>query len=115
MAIFVSAEDLNTKFQPHPKFYGVSIARLAGEADGLNLGVSLLEISVGIEIPIHTHPESVDSIYCLSGQGQIFHSGQWHPFEKGDYCLVPPGQEHGVRNGDTEKMRLFIVHSPPLF
>ncbi len=113
MAILIRKKDI--KFQPHPKFKGVSIAMLAGEAENLGVGVSILELSQGVEIPVHTHDESLDSIYCLAGEGKIYHQGNWKPFGQGDYCLVPPGQEHGVKSGDQGKMRLFIVHSPPLF
>ena len=113
MAIFV--QNNAVVFKPHPKFNGVSIAKLAGKDQGASLGVSILLLEPGIEIPVHTHDESVDSIYCLEGQGEIFVSGLWQPLGPGDYCLVPAKEEHGVRNGKDGKLKLFIVHSPPLF
>ncbi len=113
MAIFIKQDAVT--FEPHPKFNGVSIAKLAGKDQGATLGVSLLVLDPGVEIPIHTHDESVDSIYCLEGEGEIYQSGSWQPLGAGDYCLVPAGEEHGVRSSQNGKLKLFIVHSPPLF
>ncbi len=113
MAILKRADSI--KLRPHPRFDGVQMAKLAGKADGIRLGVSLLVISPGVQIPIHTHAESVDSIYCLSGSCEIYLSGRWRSFGKGDYCLVSPMEEHGVRCGQEGETRLFVVHSPPLF
>ncbi len=113
MAIFLRQDEI--RFHDHPKFKGVKIAKLAGKAQGADIGVSILVISPGIEIPVHTHDESLDSIYCIEGRGEVYRNGQWAPFGQGDYCLVPAKEEHGVRCGSRQPMRLFIVHSPPLF
>ncbi len=113
MAIFYSRKSM--EFEDHPLFKGVQIAKLAGKKDSMPVGSSMLWISPGVEIPVHTHDESVDSIYCIRGEGEIFRDGAWNPLAAGDYCLVPAGEEHGVRNTSAEVMELFIIHSPPLF
>ncbi len=113
MAIFINHEEII--FQDHPMFQGVKIAKLAGKQDGSPIGVSLLRIGQGVEIPVHTHESSVDSVYCTRGSGEMFHDGSWSRIEKGGYCLVPAGEEHGVRNTGDQSMELFIVHCPPLF
>lgn len=83
------------KLGPHPKFEGVGFALLINREKDPRLSVSMLEIKPGVEIPIHTHETQADSIYVL--------------------ILIPPGEEHGVKNSGDEPLRLFIVHAPPLF
>ncbi len=103
------------QFINHPLFQNVRIAKLAGRDQHSPVGVCLLEIEEGAEIPVHTHEESVDSIYVIAGNGEIFAEGKWQKASAGDYCLVPAGEEHGVRNRTDRKLRLFVVHTPPLF
>lgn len=102
-------------FKDHPMFHGVSIAKLAGKDQKSPAGVSMLQIEPETEIPVHVHEDSIDSIYVMAGSAEIFTSGRWVPASPGDYCLVPAGEEHGVRNNGNEILQLFIVHSPPLF
>lgn len=83
------------KLGPHPKFEGVGFALLINREKDPRLSVSMLEIKPGVEIPIHTHETQADSIYVL--------------------ILIPPREEHGVKNSGDEPLRLFIVHAPPLF
>ncbi len=113
MAIFYERDGIT--FSDHPLFKGVKIAKLAGSNDGSPIGSSILRIERGIEIPVHTHEKSIDSIYCLNGSGEVFIDGSWRPLSEGDYCFVPPAEEHGVRNISEQQLELFIVHCPPLF
>ncbi len=113
MAVFFKKDDM--KFEPHPKFDGVKIAKLAGKAQDSAIGVSILLLSKEVEIPVHTHDENFDSIYCIEGNGEIYKEGSWHPLNQGDYCLVFPQEKHGVRCGKGGELKLFIVHTPPLF
>ncbi|OAQ21123.1 cupin domain-containing protein [Thermosulfurimonas dismutans] len=113
MAYFYKKEDI--KFGPHPKFEGVGFALLINREKDPRLSVSMLEIKPGVEIPIHTHETQADSIYVLSGEGEAYLNGSWQKIGPGDYILIPPGEEHGVKNSGDEPLRLFIVHAPPLF
>ncbi len=113
MAVFYSRNEII--FEGHPLFQGVEIAKLAGKKDLVPVGSSILRIRGGVEIPVHVHENSIDSIYCISGEGEIFVDGRWSSLSTGDYCLVPAGEEHGVRNPSRGILELFIIHSPPLF
>lgn len=108
-------KDSDIKFEDHPKYSGVKIAKLISEKDGLTMGVSQLIIESGIEIPIHTHDPHIDSIYVIDGKGEAFINGEWKVIEKGDYIIVPAKVEHGVKNKSDAPLRLFIVHNPALF
>ncbi len=113
MAIFIKNEEI--QFKDHPKFAGVKIAILVSSQDTDRASVSMLRLEPGVEIPVHTHDSQVDSIYVLSGQGEAYVNGNWEKIGPGDYIFVPAGEEHAVRNIGHEELRLFIVHSPPLF
>ena len=113
MIISYKASDI--VFQDHPTFEGVKMAQLAGKNDGSPVGISILKIESGVEIPIHIHKESIDSIYCLKGCGEIFDGSGWKGLNQGDYCFVPSGERHGVKNTGNDILKLFICHSPPLF
>ncbi len=108
-------KDAASTFEPHPLFEKVAIAKLAGNEQQAPMDISLIDIEADAEIPVHTHDKSYDSIYVLSGQAEIYANGKWEKARAGDYFLVPPAEEHGVRNTGQDKLRLFIVHSPPLF
>ncbi|PTN33966.1 cupin domain-containing protein [Desulfonatronum sp. SC1] len=101
-------------FADHPKFAGVRIAVLVRGVDSDRVSVSQLEIAPGVEVPIHTHDPQLDSIFVLSGEGEMFINGEWRRVGPEDYLLAPMGVEHGVRNVGREPLRLFIHHSPPL-
>jgi quercetin dioxygenase-like cupin family protein len=101
-------------FADHPRFAGVKIAVLVSGKDCKAVSVSVLELSPGVEIPVHTHDPQLDSIYVASGRGEAYVNGTWQAVEAGDYILAPQGVEHGARNTGTEALRLFVHHSPPL-
>lgn len=113
MTIFYKNDQIS--FEPHPRFQGVRIAKLVTKDRGQTIGVSLLEIDAGVEIPIHTHNQELDSIFVIAGKGQAFIDGVWKEIESGDYLLIPATIEHGVRNTYQQVLKLFIVHSPAIF
>ena len=113
MAIFKREAEIN--FEDHPKFKGVKIALLVSSQDTDRVSISMLKISPGVEIPIHTHDPQIDSIYVLEGEGEAYVNGSWQKIAPGDYLFIPPQEEHGVRNSGEKALKLFIVHSPPLF
>ncbi len=113
MVYFKRAEEIS--FEDHPKYQGVRIAILIRAVDGQGVSVSVLEIAPGVEVPIHTHPEQIDSIYIISGRGLAYLNGKWREVGQGDHILAPKGEEHGLKNEGDSPMRLFVVHSPPLF
>ncbi len=102
------------RFEPHPRFQGVSLAKLVTKAQDQGIGVSILAIEPGVTIPVHTHDPEVDSIYFLEGEGEAFVNGEWQRVKAGDYLCIPKRVEHGVRNIGQKILKLFVVHSPAL-
>ena len=111
-SLFFPRESMD--FQPHPKFQGVALAKLVTKELREEIGVSLLAIEPGVEIPVHVHEGEVDSIYVASGSGEAYVNGEWRSVSAGDYIFVPKGVEHGVRNSGEGVLELFVVHAPPL-
>ncbi len=104
------------KFEEHPKFKGVRIAKLLTGAESENsISVSILKIAPGNEAPIHVHNKEGDSIYILSGNGTGSFAGEEKEVRAGDYIFVPHGIEHGIKNTSKEPLVLIATHSPPLF
>lgn len=105
----------NIVFEKHPKYTGVRIAKLITLQEAGPIGVSILEIATDTTIPVHTHAPNIDSIYILAGNGEAFLNGVWQPIEHGDYIFAPALEEHGIKNTGKGLLKLFVVHSPPLF
>ncbi|MGB9712536.1 MAG: cupin domain-containing protein [Dissulfurimicrobium sp.] len=103
------------RFEPHPKYEGVKIAKLITKTECQKVGVSILILKPDTEIPIHVHEHEIDSIYVLSGRGEAFINGRHQEIGQGDYIFVPEAVPHGVRSSSDGELRLFIIHSPPIF
>lgn len=99
----------------HPRFAGVRFAVLVSARNSPSVSVSLLEISPGVEVPVHTHDLQLDSIFVCSGRGEAFVNGAWLAVEPGDHVFAPKGAKHGLRNPGPEPVRLLVHHSPPLY
>lgn len=97
----------------HPRFAKVRMAVFVTGEESEAASVCLLDIDAGAEIPVHTHDPQVDSIFVVSGRGEAYVQGEWQAVAAGDYLYVPPGEEHGIRTGDSP-LKLFVHHSPPL-
>jgi quercetin dioxygenase-like cupin family protein len=108
------AREGDRTFSPHPKFDGVEMALLVSGKDSPDASVCVLRIDPGIEIPAHIHEKEADSILVRQGAGEILVNGAWEAVAAGDHIFVPPGIEHGVRNGGKGSMELFIHHCPAL-
>jgi len=112
-SILIKSADI--RFEPHPKFAGVEIAKLITSENNYEVSVSILKISPGSSASVHLHEKEVDSIYILKGMGKAYVNGEWVGIREGDYIFVPPGEEHGIENTGSEELILLATHSPPLF
>ncbi|MCS7198945.1 MAG: cupin domain-containing protein [Caldimicrobium sp.] len=105
----------NLEMKPHPKFEGVRIGFVVTKELYPELSITVLEIEPQVQIPIHTHEREVDSIFVLSGEGEVYLEGKWSKIQAGDVVVVAPKKEHGVRNTGKVTMRCYIVHAPALW
>lgn len=61
----------------------------------------------------HTHPESEEIYYFLSGRGRILAGDEWHDVEAGDSVVHLPGARHQTWNtSDSEPLVFLCLCSP---
>lgn len=69
-------------------------------------------ISAGNEYPAHTHDETVQGVFVVEGEIEVF-GDERIELETGDSAVIPPGIHHGFR-GVAPRSRLFVAFTPPV-
>lgn len=113
MGLKINIEEVEMK--EHPKTKGVKIGFIVTKEKCREASIIVLEVTPGVEIPIHTHEKEVDTVYVIQGEGEIFINGKWEKIGSGDIMVMFPGEEHGLRCKGDKIMRCFIVHAPALW
>ena len=78
--------------------------------DRFSAGVVKLEPGKGHER--HTHPDSVEILYVIRGEGEQEIADETREIEAGNMVFVPEGVEHGTINTGWEPLLLLAVYSP---
>jgi quercetin dioxygenase-like cupin family protein len=63
--------------------------------------------------PAHSHPNSEEVIYLLSGTGRVCIEGVVEPVHAGCAILFPQGSIHMLQNSGTEPMKVACFFAPP--
>lgn len=93
-----------------PQFSGLLFKPLETIATHPYARVALVKLPVGYTIPTHVHAVEIETIYVLTGQGELFLDGEVERVGPGQGGSVPVGMPHGLRNaGDTE-LELLAIH-----
>lgn len=82
---------------------------VAGAKDGAALTLRHVEIppaKPGTRRDPHSHSDSEECIYVLSGFGMFWTDGAEQPVKPGDTILVPPGEPHYTRNTSDQPLVL---------
>lgn len=75
-------------------------------------GMTILrKFAAGMTIPAHTHPETNESVYILSGEWEE----ECVSYTTGTFFYVPRGQRHGPHKANTEVISLTIFDGPLTF
>ena len=61
---------------------------------------------------VHTHAESDKIYFVLQGRGTFHIAGQERELAAGEAVIARPGEEHGVRNDDSEDLVLLVFMTP---
>ncbi len=117
-----SAHDLPARFvdsqagewREHPRFAGVMLKGLLTSADNALASVNVVSLPAGREIGHHTHPNHVETVFVLSGQGMFWLGESEVPFRAGQIVAVPMDTVHGLRNPSSEPIELLTVFTPAL-
>jgi quercetin dioxygenase-like cupin family protein len=113
MAFIINLKNLEMK--AHPKFEGVKIGYILTKEKHPELSITVLEISPGAEIPLHTHEKEVDTIFVLEGTAKIYIEDTWKMVKKGDVIVISPKEVHGVKTLGKKPFKCYIVHAPALW
>jgi mannose-6-phosphate isomerase-like protein (cupin superfamily) len=73
---------------------------------------SLLDGDADLGVPEHVHATSVESLYVLSGDGEMILRDEREALEPGSVVYVPANTNHGYEHG-TEPLRALQVYAPP--
>jgi mannose-6-phosphate isomerase-like protein (cupin superfamily) len=105
---------LNAVFTKHPTFEGVYMKHFFGKEDNDRLNNLEVLIVPNFEIGPHTHENSTEFFYVVSGQGEYLDDMEWKIIRKGDAFKAPQGITHAFRNTGREALLLFSTFSPSI-
>ena len=63
----------------------------------------------GASIGLHTHEDSSEFIYLLSGRGKVLGAGVYEDLAPGGCRYCPKGHTHSLINDGTEPLEFFAV------
>ena len=76
--------------------------------------MAVIEVQPGQTVrPAHSHPNSEEIIYLLSGTGRVWIEGVIEPVKAGCAILFPQGDIHMLQNSGTEVMKVACFFAPP--
>jgi len=81
-------------------------------ADDTEGRLSVLEVTVALDIPRHVHHEADECIYVLDGVLAIEFEGEQHLASAGTFTLLPRGVPHALRRASTPAPRVLQISSP---
>lgn len=65
----------------------------------------------GMSVPLHRHPDDMESFFVLAGELTIFVDDERHSSPAGTFAHVPGGVVHGFRV-ESERARYLILTTP---
>ncbi len=102
------------EWKPHPRFACVFLKSLVTSEMNPDLTLSLVRLEPGSEIPPHTHPQSTETTYILTGRGMCWIGTEEFELEPGVCSYAPPGVTHSVCNTSNSVLEAISVFNPPL-
>lgn len=81
------------------------------DSEAFSAGVVVLDPGDGHDV--HTHPESEEILYVLSGEGEQMVDGETREVSAGDTIYIPADIEHSTINTGWEPLRFLAVYAPP--
>ena len=87
---------------------GVGTLQARPYDDG-NCKVLQMTLPQGTSIGLHTHEESSEIVYVLSGTGKALYGGGEERLAPGDCHYCPEGHAHSLVNDGTQTLEFFAV------
>ena len=107
---FVSSEDVSTQLFDWGTLKWMATPDVNG-SEQFSAGVVQLEPGKGHEL--HTHPESDEILYVISGEGEQTVEDETREVGSGEMIFIPAGVEHGTINTGWQTLQLVAVYAPP--
>lgn len=107
---FVSSEDVSTQLFDWGTLKWMTTPDVNG-SERLSAGVVNLEPGKGHEL--HTHPDSDEILYFISGEGEQTVADETREVGPGEIIYIPAGVEHGTVNTGWQALTLLAVYAPP--
>ncbi len=99
-------------FVKHPTQEGVFMKHFFSNEDNDRLNNLEVNIVPGFQIAPHTHDNSSEFFYVVSGQGEFLNDTEWVPIKEGIAFKAPQGMKHAVKNSGDKVLVLFSTFSP---
>ncbi|MFC4248817.1 cupin domain-containing protein [Natribaculum luteum] len=107
---FVGSEDVSTQVFDWGTLKWMATPDV-NDSERLSAGVVQLEPGRGHEL--HTHPDSDEVLYVVSGEGEQTVAGETREVAAGEMIYIPADVEHGTQNTGWETLKLLAVYAPP--
>ena len=98
----------------HPRFKAIQMKGLLTSADNPLASISLVRVPVASAVPRHLHANEVETVYLVSGQGELVLADERVTFNAGSIVAIPKGVEHELHNVGDEPLELLAFFTPPL-
>lgn len=110
---FVKAADVEGEYRTPPRVSKLLLAPKFGGVKHLSMGMNITE--VGSMIPDHSHEESEEVLFLISGRAKLVIEGQGE-WEIGPETAFysPLGAKHRLENIGDEPLKLVWAYCPPL-
>ena len=101
-------------WQEHPRIRNIFMKTLLTSADNPLTNISLVKVPVGAAVTRHHHADEVETVYMLSGKGELLLDQDRVPFHAGSIVVIPKAMEHELHNVGDEPLELLAIFTPPL-
>jgi len=105
---------LDARFTKHPTQEGVFLKHFFSGEDNGRLNNMEVHIVPGYQITPHSHENSSEFFYVVSGAGEFLDDTEWKPIKKGDAFKAPQGMTHSIKNTGNDALVLFSTFSPAI-
>jgi len=104
----------NVPWNEHPRFKDIQMKGLLTSADNPLANISLVRVPLASAVPRHRHANEVETVYLVSGQGELVLGDERITFNAGSVVAIPKGLEHELHNVGDEPLELLAFFTPPL-
>lgn len=64
----------------------------------------ILEVKAGHRLSLQYHEKKIETMYCVSGQGELHYEGQVIPFYSGQHITIHPKELHRLCAGPNSDL-----------